>query len=493
MFKKAITILCMASSFCFISAAPAHALNIYWKPANDEQALYTQRAYTTTNKVDIQVRVSDAKNVEINGEEAIRIGGGDSELWILRDYLLKPGENTISAEAEKYKSGKKEDDKTTEKDEIKITVIDEPVSGSFRYFEVFSPTLSAFNKSVVLKLPKDTAVTDNGKAAWDQSIRIEATDMNANLSPYYIPLSPVYTIKAASLSYSLANQGELILKYDSKAANSNSDLITVLYALPNFEPASLRPNMLQRLNSYNLNEGSITVPFYKAGFGHYIVARAIKDFKDFYLKEEGKIDLEWAMPYVTQLWARGIMNPLATYPDGSPVPQEFFGLTDKSGTTELPITKKEFTGLLVKGFRLPVAPLLPHMHTYSDLAGIDLLEAQYIEAAARAGWIPNTPENNGRLFFHPNSRITREQACAIMARAGGFPLATPEQASRVLKAYFPSDYASVHSWNSPHMLACIQNGLLPVNRKGYLEPDKTITRAEAARMVYNLLSMKKVL
>ncbi|MTI83620.1 MAG: S-layer homology domain-containing protein [Firmicutes bacterium] len=37
------------------------------------------------------------------------------------------------------------------------------------------------------------------------------------------------------------------------------------------------------------------------------------------------------------------------------------------------------------------------------------------------------------------------------------------------------------------MIASIQAGLLPLTEKGALKPDKAITRAEAARMVYKVM------
>lgn len=463
-------------------------MDIYWRPANDNNTTYSQRPYATTNKVDIQVRVENAKTVEINSEEAIQIAGSDSDLWLLRDYLLKPGENTIKVKVEKYRYNGQNKKDSTETDDLRITVIDAPLSGSQRCFEAIGQSLPAFNKSVVLKVPKETAIVDHSnRSAWDQSVTILANSPQFNLNPDYIPLSPLYSIEAASPSYSLSNPGELTLKFDAAAGGTNNELITVLYALPSFQATSLQPSMLQRIGSYNLTTESITVPFSNTGFGHYMVVRTTKDFKDFYLRKTGGVDLEWARSYVVTLWSRGIMHPLATYQDGSPVPEEFFGLTNKSGQNELPVTRYEFISMLVNGFRLPFSPLSLQSHIFSDIQNLNIIEIQYIEAAVKAGWIPNTPTTDGKLLFHPGNPLTREQACVFMANAAGLPLKTPDQATSVLKTYFPNDYSSTYSWQRPHILACIQSGLITTTEQGYLEPNRTITRAEAARMVYTIL------
>lgn len=241
------------------------------------------------------------------------------------------------------------------------------------------------------------------------------------------------------------------------------------------------------MNGYNITGNSITVPFSKTGFGHYLVVRVIQDFRDFYGKKEGRLDLEWARPYVMELWSRGIMDALEKYPDGSPVPEGFFGLTDSTGKSEVPITRKEFISMLVRGMRLPVTVTPPHLYTYQDMEGLTMQEVQYIEAGVKAGWVPNTTACNGKLLFHPNNPLTREQACTIMARAAGLNLMEQARADQIMKAYFSADYASTYSWNRPHIIACIQAGLLPLDRQGYLEPGKAVTRAGAAEMVYKLL------
>lgn len=478
--------------FCFAGSLPAlAAVDIYWRPAGDNTTTYSKRPQATTNRVDIQVRVENAKTVEVNGEEAIQIGG-ESGLWLLRDYLLKPGDNTIKVKVEKYRFSGKSKKESTATGSLKITVIDNPVSGAHRHFESIKGSLSAFNNSVVLKLPRNTAVIDHtGRATWDQSITITTSSPNFNLYPNYIPLSPLYTIQATSPAYNLSDPGELTLKFDATAGSANNDLVTVLYALPSFKAGSLQAPMLQRVGGYNLSSGSITVPFSHTGFGHYMVVRTIKDFQDFYLKKTGGMDLEWARPYVLALWSRGIMQPLENYPDGSPVPKEYFGLTNKSGQSELPVTRHEFIGMLVKGFRLPVYSLSLQSHLFSDMQNLGITEIKHIEAAAKAGWLPNTPTTGGKLYFYPTNPLTREQACIFTANAAGLQLKSPDEATAALKAYFPGDYASTYSWYRPHILACIQSDLLTTTRQGYLEPNKPVTRAEAARIVYNVLKMKQ--
>jgi len=377
-----------------------------------------------------------------------------------------------------------EDEEVKDSGKLTITVIDRPVSGSTRYFDDIGAGIKAFDGAVELSLPGDAVIIRGGKAAWDQSVTISSSESLFKLAPKYVPLSPVYTINVASSSYTLSDAGELTLEYDS-ATGAKNGYITVLYAMPNM----MYPQAMQRQNSYNLTSDSVTVPFSKTGFGNYLVVRVIQDFQDFYLKQEGKIDLEWARPYIMPLWSRGIMDQLEKYPDGSPVPEGSFGLADSSGSSEIPISRKEFITMLGKGMRLPVTFSLPHLRTFQDLQGIELEDIQYIEAAVKAGWIPSILAKEGGLSFRPGDPLTRGQACIIMAGALGLKLPAQDRASQQLQAYFPADYQSTYSWNRPHIIACIQAGLLPLTEKGVLQPDKAVTRAGAARMVYKVMDM----
>lgn len=492
MLKKAI--IALGLFFLLLpGAAPVHALDIYWRPAGDNTSTYSQRPHSTTNKVDLQVRVEDAKEVKINNEEAIRIGGGSSELWLLRDYFLKPGNNTISVKVEKYRFDHQDKKKKTETGNLQITVINDPLPNSERHFESIGKKIAAFNNAVSLSLPKDTTIYDDNKnIVWDQSVTIKSSEPGFSLFPDYIPVSPLYSIETRLSSYSLSNAGELTLGFDADAGIANHDLITVLYAPSLFQVPSLQPSMLQRTSSYKTTSDQITIPFSSTGFGHYIVVRITKDFKDFYLKKAGGLDLEWAYPYVLGLWARGIMDPLATYPDGTPVPEGYFGLTNKSGQNELSITRKEFICMLGKGFRLPLSLLsIHHSQTFSDMQNLNITEVQYIQAALKAGWLPNAPATDGKLYFRPNNPLTREQACIFIANATGLQLQTPEQATQAMKANFPNEYTSIYSWHRPHVMACLQSGFLAPTKQGNLGLNKNITRAEAAKMVYNILGKNK--
>jgi len=71
---RSLILLTLTAFLCLVSINPAQALDIYWKPT-EESTGYSQRLYSTTNRVDIQVRV-----------EAIQIGDDDSDLWLLREY-----------------------------------------------------------------------------------------------------------------------------------------------------------------------------------------------------------------------------------------------------------------------------------------------------------------------------------------------------------------------------------------------------------------------
>ncbi len=482
---RSIILLTLTAFLCLVGTNPALALDIYWKPS-EKNTGYSQRLYSTTNKVDIQVRVEDAEEVQVNGEEAMQYGDDDSDLWLLDEYILEPGENTISVSVTLDESATDDEDEedVETSGEITITVFDRPLSGSTRYFEDVGEGITAFDGAVELTLPENAVITRGSRAAWDQGVTVRSSEPLFKLSPKYVPLSPVYTINAPASSYSLSDAGELTLEYDS-ATGANNGYITVLYAMPNM----MYPQAMQRQNSYNLTGDSVTVPFSKTGFGNYLVVRVIQDFQDFYLKQEGKIDLEWARPYIMTLWSRGIMGGLERYPDGRPVPEGFFGLANSSGSSEISITRKEFITMLGKGMRLPVTFSLPHLRTFQDLQGIELEQIQYIEAAMRAGWIPSTAPKDGRLSFRPGDPLTRGQACIIMARALGLQLPTQDRASQQLQAYFPADYQSTYSWNRPHIIAGIQAGLLPLTKKGALQPDKAVTRAEAARMVYKVMKI----
>ncbi|SDC07749.1 Ig-like domain (group 2) [Paenibacillus sp. UNCCL117] len=146
-----------------------------------------------------------------------------------------------------------------------------------------------------------------------------------------------------------------------------------------------------------------------------------------------------------------------------------------------PVTRAEFTALLVRSLGLQDAPAAS---TYKDVTS----EAWYagaVGAAARAGLAEGM--DDGR--FRPDEPITREQLAVMLLRAaeaaGGLPQRSPLSAQAHATVF--TDGASVSTWAADGVEQAVRAGLLQGVANGSFAPAEQATRAQSAAALRRLL------
>jgi hypothetical protein len=104
-----------------------------------------------------------------------------------------------------------------------------------------------------------------------------------------------------------------------------------------------------------------------------------------------------------------------------------------------------------------------------------------VNAAVYAGLATGTGDN----MFAPNALITREQMAMMVAKALGNK--TPTTDGTELNAF--SDRSSVSSWAVSGMEEAVKAGIVSGITADTLAPQADATRAQAAAMIYKLLTI----
>ena len=177
-----------------------------------------------------------------------------------------------------------------------------------------------------------------------------------------------------------------------------------------------------------------------------------------------KGDYSWAVSYVDTLYSAGIVKG-STGADGK--------VTYNPASK---ITRGDFMTLLFRALNLPLSTASGN---FSDVAaGTSYYDAI---ASAKAMGVAQGSENK----FYPNSTITREDAMVLTQRAmsaSGNSVGIGSDGD--LSSY--SDKASVSSYAKDAISALIKAGIITGGADGKLHPKDSITRVEAAAMIYRI-------
>ncbi len=168
----------------------------------------------------------------------------------------------------------------------------------------------------------------------------------------------------------------------------------------------------------------------------------------------------WAYSAIGSLSSRGIVSG---YPDGSFKPSA-------------KITRAEFAAMLVKALGLNVGTT----GSFTDVASGDWCYSS-VNAAVYAGLVSGM----GDHLFAPGALITREQMAVMVAKALGSK--APAVTGTELNAF--SDRPDVSSWAITGMEEAVKAGIVSGTTANTLAPLANATRAQAAAMVYKLLSV----
>ncbi|MDP5274632.1 S-layer homology domain-containing protein [Chengkuizengella axinellae] len=508
----------------------------------------TKTGFVNGNYTRIYVEAENADKIiydrkeEVTSTEEIEIDNNELDLFVFEISDLKKGDNKIKFTVVRG----------TQEDEVEIILInaDTPVPGA-EYKESISKTkIDAFDKAIELSFPKGTILLQNN--ASDGGVQVlsptrdillaiaDSTDgrVNKTLHPFsgensrfdsvsdnfirifddpaerYRAISDLYWVDGGIVSsiedqeeilygsgmypyerdqefydrdvseideqYVPSNPGELTLKYDPNVVDSAWRYVTVYHYGYNVDYMDNESYEWVNLGGeVDEKKNTITVPFTE--FGYYVVMYMNESFDDV-------IGHPWAKNYLDTLYSKGIM-------------------TNRASSTQLfepdePISRGEFTSLIVKAFDLPLNYAGPESdRTFSDVrkrtsSSDGLYEYKYIETAARAGIVRGKIDDQ----FLPDLNLTREDASTIIARAANLRLDTNEsKVNTALNKVFV-DAEDINSYARASVLGVYKEEIIQgkqvisdsnANETYYFDPQANMTRAEAAAIVMRILLNEK--
>ena len=182
------------------------------------------------------------------------------------------------------------------------------------------------------------------------------------------------------------------------------------------------------------------------------------------------VEKHWAKNYVNEMGSRMVIN----------------GVSKANFNPDRNITRAEFAAVIVRALGLGESgPAVK----FSDVKAKQAL-AGAVSKAVEYGLVKGYADGS----FKPDQAITREEAMAMAARAmkiAGYNTTLAADAAKTLLAKF-SDHSQVAGWFTDSVALTVQNGI--INGKGAaLEPKTSITRAEAATIMYRLLTKAKLI
>ena len=169
----------------------------------------------------------------------------------------------------------------------------------------------------------------------------------------------------------------------------------------------------------------------------------------------------WGYDAISSLSSKGIVSG---YPDGTFKP-------------DASITRAEFATMLVKALGLDTTGTTGQ---FTDVTA-DSWYYGSVNAAASAGLVSGMGDN----LFAPNALITREQMAVMVSKALGNK--APATNGTELNAF--SDSSSVSSWAVSGMEEAVKAGIVSGMTADTLAPQADATRAQAAVMIYKLLTV----
>jgi hypothetical protein len=169
----------------------------------------------------------------------------------------------------------------------------------------------------------------------------------------------------------------------------------------------------------------------------------------------------WGYAAISSLSSKGIVSG---YPDGSFKP-------------EASITRAEFATMLVKALGLDT--------TGTTGQFTDVTTGSWYNGAVNAAVHDGLVSGTGDSLFAPNALITREQMAVMVSKALGNK--APATVGTELNAY--SDKSAVSSWAMSGMTEAVKAGIVSGMTAGTLAPKADATRAQAAAMIFKMLTI----
>ena len=128
-------------------------------------------------------------------------------------------------------------------------------------------------------------------------------------------------------------------------------------------------------------------------------------------------------------------------------------------------------------------------YTFTDVTENDWFYS-YVNTAYSYGIVNGVSDAE----FYPSGTITREEAAVMVARAAklcGMNTDIEALEARDILAGF-LDYVKASDWAVDSLAFCYDNAILP-NDVMEIKPKETVTRAEIAQMLYNMLVLSNLI
>ena len=161
------------------------------------------------------------------------------------------------------------------------------------------------------------------------------------------------------------------------------------------------------------------------------------------------------------------------------------GKTEDSFEPQNTLTRAEFATIIVRGLGLSAKG----NSVFKDVMEIDWF-FDYVNTAYSYGIIKGLSNTE----YNPNGTITREETAVMLARAAklcGMDTDIEVSEARDILAGF-LDYVKTSDWAVSSLAFCYDNKILSDDAME-INPKDTVTRAEIAQMLYNMLSLSKLI
>ena len=305
-------------------------------------------------------------------------------------------------------------------DHIQVTYADTPRTGTVYIDQI----TAAFPGTVDNAPPVVTATLDQQNWAVD----IKVSDGVDGI----LPLSSITVARNG-------DTGQVLEGYDTATG-------TMKYYLPGPGEANeaTRVTVTAADASGNIGRASVDIPPY--GVSH--------KFTD--------IDDYWAADYVDFLYNADITTG---YSDGTFRPNQN-------------ISRAQFAVMLYRYLKLDANKYESVSLPFADLGQIPAYALPAAKALYSEGIITGS-EKNGKLYFNPDSSLTRAQAAAMIGR-------TQAKGYAEVELTF-TDNGKIPAYAAPYIRTMTAQGVISGYSDGSFKPNNNITRGQMAKILYNLM------
>ena len=194
------------------------------------------------------------------------------------------------------------------------------------------------------------------------------------------------------------------------------------------------------------------------------IGRASVDVEPFGVEHKfTDIQNYWGATYVDFLYSSGVTTG---YDDGSFRPDQN-------------ITRAQFSVMLFRYLGLDEALYADVELPFADLGAIPAYALPAIRALYSQGIVNGSTGADGRMYFNPNSPLTRAQAATMIGR-------TQEKGYAAAELAF-SDAGKIPAYAAYYIRTMVAQGIIGGYTDGTFRPGQNITRGQMAKILYNLM------